>query len=622
MADIVPAPEERWSALDSGLSAPTLAWVTELRTLFAATGLSISRFARLHPMIDKGTVSRYLNGRRVPREGWFLDKVLAYLAMVDKPVTREVREHLVRLQLDALEAAHPQEYRLRVVNDELALTEARLREATRYANDLEQQVVKRTRQVEQLESERERLRAAWDEDRTRMQREYLWLGDETAYLREEIADFRDQLDLAREREAHAVVRCQELEEQLDDLEAGDLDGTNVPAGTEEMDILPRLNSNGDIAARGGASAASGGDARTSALEIMHLLAGRYAFGDLEALVGPGGLLSWRASQALAALCAFGQRVLDMDAEDFGMPEAVGELPKELLDRARASKMPQAPEEQPRGALTSLRPAYALMLEVIEVSWKRRDMNALVAAVHIASEYLPMLAWESVLGHAGDPALIGASVSGEGSRFGVPVEPGAVRECDHTRPERSACERTLRVSTEPEQGWRAYLDRQHSQVAQALGDCAARCRTPCSVMTRIDELVRDDLTQRCKLAAEFTDSALVRLRHAAPVGHGFGVPSPEEVKTAWVRSRTSLLRHPLGKLAMDGGEGDSYPLHGLPALFSAIAAAPIAPETLLHDVSTRITDLIGHDDGGKDTPLLASSESRSDTRRLRAETRRV
>lgn len=326
----------------------------------------------------------------------------------------------------------------------------------------------------------------------------------------------------------------------------------------------------------------------TAREVLAALARRYAFGDLEALMSQGTLAADGRTAPVAALCAFGQRVLDLDAEDFGMPEEAGEVPRDLLDRARASRMPQAPREHPRGALASLRPAYSLLLEVIAIRWHRRDMAALVAAVHIAGEYLPLLAWEPVLGHAGDPALIGAAVRGEGSRFGVPVEPGSARVCDHTRPERSACERTLRVAKEPPSGWRAYLDRQHSQVAAALGDCAARCRTPCTVMARLDDPVRADLTDRCRLAADFADGALVKLRHAAPVGHGFGVPSPEEVQAAWARARRSLARHPLGKSVADD---DSYPLPGLPALFSAVAAADLRPDTLLHDVTERITSTL-------------------------------
>lgn len=325
----------------------------------------------------------------------------------------------------------------------------------------------------------------------------------------------------------------------------------------------------------------------TAQQVLTALARRYAFGDIEALVADGALSGPQAAE-VAPLCAFGQRVLDLDAEDFGMPEAAGEVPRDLLNAARSSRMPQSPKEQPRGALATLRPAFALLLEAIEVRWRRREMAALVAAVHIASEYFPLLAWQPVLGHAGDPALLGASVTGPGSRFGVPVEPGSPRMCDHTRPERSACERALRVAGEPAPGWRAYLDRQHSAVAQALGDCAASCRTPCSVMSRLGEKERAELVGRCKLAAEFSDGALVRLRHAAPVGHGFGVPSPEEVEHAWVRTRTSLGRHPLGKTALAGAGGDPYPLPGLPALTSAIAAVPIVPGTLLQDVTTRIT----------------------------------
>lgn len=329
----------------------------------------------------------------------------------------------------------------------------------------------------------------------------------------------------------------------------------------------------------------------TAHDVLMALARRYAFGDLAALIAQGTLAADGRSARIAALCAFGQRVLDLDAEDFGMPEDAGEVPRDLLDRARASRMPQTPRERPRGALASLRPAYRLLLEVIAIRWHRRDMAALVAAVHIAAEYLPMLAWEPVLGHAGDPALIGASVGGEGSRFGVPVEPGSARMCDHTRAERSACERTLRVAKEPGPGWRAYLDRQHSQVASALGDCAARCRTPCTVVTHLDDFVRAGLSDRCRLAGDFTDGALVKLRHAAPVGHGFGVPSPEEVQTAWKRALRSLSRHPLGHKALAGADGDPYPLRGLPALFSAIAGTDLHPDTLLHDVTKRIASTL-------------------------------
>ncbi|MCW2916958.1 MAG: hypothetical protein JWN52_5026 [Actinomycetia bacterium] len=329
-------------------------------------------------------------------------------------------------------------------------------------------------------------------------------------------------------------------------------------------------------------------------EVLIALARRYAFGDVAALAA-GGLVPDHVAPGIEALCSFGQRILDLDAEDFGMPETVGDssaIPRRFMNRSRASRMPQTPREQPRGALLSLRPAYALLLEVIEIRWLRRDLAALVAALHIASEYLPLLAWEPVLGHAADPALLGPAVSGPGSRFGVAPVPGEPRNCDHTRSERSAVERALRVAAEPAEGWRSYLDRQHSIVSGALGVCAAECRTPCSVVTGLAEDVRAGLAGSCKLALEFTAGALVRLRHAAPVGHGFGVPSLEEVENAWARTRTSLERQEPGRAALADAEEDPYPLPGLPGLFSAIAGAEITPDTLLHDVAAHVVGILG------------------------------
>jgi hypothetical protein len=98
--------------LAPGLSAEVLDWANELRMIWAGIGLSMNQFASLHP-IDKGTISRYLNGQRVPHDRWFLDKLLAIQADYGQLVTPAVREHLARLQQRALAVAHPHEYRVR-----------------------------------------------------------------------------------------------------------------------------------------------------------------------------------------------------------------------------------------------------------------------------------------------------------------------------------------------------------------------------------------------------------------------------------------------------------------------------------------------------------------------------
>ena len=273
------------------------------------------------------------------------------------------------------------------------------------------------------------------------------------------------------------------------------------------------------------------------------------------------------------LCAFGQRLLDLDAEDFGQRDAARDantdhhiadlvtgdaVPDGLVARSRAARMPQSPREADRGALATLRPAFGLMLEAISIRWLRSDTSALVAAVHTASEYLPLLMWESVLGHAADPDHMPESVGGAGSRWGEFNDP----ECPQTKPQKSAAERSLRVAAEPDPGWRAYLDRQHSVVAEALTTCATHCRTPCTVVTRHSEAEQHRLAIAGRLADEFTASAIVRLRHSSPVGHAFGVPSAREVTEAWVHTRATLGAREPAMLVDDG-----FCLAGLPSLFS-------------------------------------------------------
>ncbi|MFI6393886.1 hypothetical protein ACIBHY_43595 [Nonomuraea sp. NPDC050547] len=308
-------------------------------------------------------------------------------------------------------------------------------------------------------------------------------------------------------------------------------------------------------------------------DLLVALAHRYAFADLGAL---------SSDEEVAAVCEFGQRLLSLDAEDFAV-EARG-VPADLKRRARACHMPQTPRETPRGALESLRPAYGLLLEVIAIRWHRRELSPMIAAVHIASEYLPLLAFEPQLGHAGDPARWPDGLSADGSRFGVIGD----RDCDHTKSEQSATNRTLRVAGEPPEGWRAYFDRQHSQVAGALAVCVATCRKPCTAMDWIAPGPRRELGVRARSALAFAETPLVRLRHAAPVGHGFGVPSPEEVLDAWERSRGALDKNDVGAAAL---KDDGFPLPGLPSLFSAIADHPIVPSTLLKGVSDHVASLL-------------------------------
>ncbi len=330
--------------------------------------------------------------------------------------------------------------------------------------------------------------------------------------------------------------------------------------------------------------------------VLATLARRYAFAEIAALVAGGAGSSWltiRQGARIHQLCAFGQRLLDLDAEDFGEPDPARDantdasfagrssgdaVPAGLLERALACRVPQSAGEPHRGALGSLRAPFALLLEAMAVRWERRETAALVGIAHLSSEYLPLLTWESVLGHAGDPLRLPAQVSGEGSAWGNHDD----RDCAHSGAERSAANRVLHVADENARGWTDYLDRQHSMVSRALGTCAGRCHRPCSVFTRNPVEQQRGLEHACKTAFAFAECDLVKLRHHSPVGHGFGVPSPREVSAAWARSRNFLGKHEPAALADDG-----FPLPGLPSLFSALAGTRIQPDTVLADTATAV-----------------------------------
>ncbi|MXQ66249.1 DivIVA domain-containing protein [Actinomadura rayongensis] len=189
--------------------------------------MSLKRFASGHP-IDKGTLSRYLNGKRVPRDSWFLDKLLTILAEHGNEVSPEVREHLNGLQLQALQTAHPHEYRVRQVNDELELAEFAQREADRYARGLEAHLADLTHRCNDLTDQLSRLRSAWDAERADLQAEK---ND----LEQEIFELRRRLEHARQRIAAAERHRHHLENLLENLDP--------PTSTPEFDLPARITPN-------------------------------------------------------------------------------------------------------------------------------------------------------------------------------------------------------------------------------------------------------------------------------------------------------------------------------------------------------------------------------------------
>lgn len=317
----------------------------------------------------------------------------------------------------------------------------------------------------------------------------------------------------------------------------------------------------------------------NARDIVLNLVDRYAFTEVAAAAQLLGDLDERTRADVIQLCDFGSRLLDLDAEDFD--QAPG-IPAELAERAKRSWMPQRPDAVERGALGSLFPAFGLMLEVVTVRWMRGDMSRTLSVAHILNEYLPLLVWEPVLGHAGDPARLGDQVLGAGSLWSVDD-----RDCPHGGSERKAARIAVQVASRPVVEWRSYLDRQHSHVADALAACAGFCRTDCDVRNQLSEDVRESLRTRVRVARRLGGSPLVALRHAAPVGHGFGVPTQAEVLEAWEQTRARIdddnLPQEERAIARSVRTDDDFPLPGLPTFVSAVTGRRVRPDTLITDV---------------------------------------
>jgi hypothetical protein len=313
----------------------------------------------------------------------------------------------------------------------------------------------------------------------------------------------------------------------------------------------------------------------------------------EALRGVEQLRGPRRRRALA-LCRAGVRLLQLDAAAF---DEVEDVPADVVAQVRRMHFPGAHADSERGSLDSLVPLYGLMLEAMAVHWSRDDTVHVLLILHLMAEYLPLLGWEPVLGHAGDPDRLRPHV--RGTWWATPA-------CPMPRHRRSAAERVLalrpgeRSGPVPPDQWRAYLDRWHARVAGALRQCALRpgegrpqpsdagCDRPCGVVTVLSASRRRDLAARMTLATAFGESPLLALRHSAPVGHFFGVPEPVDVRKAWEESLAWLARdwdgpgphggNPVGGDLVTAVAGE--PLPGLQDFLSVVAGQPVRPTDVL------------------------------------------
>ena len=313
---------------------------------------------------------------------------------------------------------------------------------------------------------------------------------------------------------------------------------------------------------------------------------------------------------LLRLLDYAASIAALDAEDW---VDFADAPGDLGADASAAAVPQDPEAADRGALESLVPTYSMLLEVIGVRHRQGNITAMLMICHIMSEYFPILAWQSHLGHAADPPRLAAYVGQQGSLWGIDADDKRSRDCTHPLSLRGSLRNAVHIATRNQSWdaeeyarlWRRYLDRDHSRVAEGLAICGRQsagrpdplraCERKCPVGASVPG-DREALADRLALAAVFTESDLIALRHSAPVGHGFGVPSEAELQHAWKQTWAQLTkpwkgqrRNPL-EHATQPGDGEALP--GLGALVSAVAGGEVAASGVLAEVDESIRALVG------------------------------
>ena len=305
--------------------------------------------------------------------------------------------------------------------------------------------------------------------------------------------------------------------------------------------------------------------------------------------------------------AIGHRVISLDAEDF--LELAGQAKgRSWTQRLSKCCFPTEPRARERGALGSLVPLYELMLEVVQLRAQRHEPQALVVTAHLIAEYLCQLAWESKLGHGGDPLRMPKDV---GERWGTD-DPA----CPHSSAMRSTARRSINAGRGDQAGYTNYLDKFHSRLGDTLAVCAMNhetidagqrpdvgptCPNPCRWAVRGSLEERRDLDARLRLALIYLESPLVSLRHHAPVGHFFGVPSIAEISEGWIASWNKLTQpwkdgaNPLLRALEEGTftTDQDEALPGLSLLVSVVAKRPIRPGRLLHDIADDIVTALNH-----------------------------
>ncbi|WP_225823198.1 chromosomal replication initiator protein DnaA [Streptomyces naphthomycinicus] len=206
--------------LGGDLPEESRALAEALRRLFDGLGVSVRRYAaRRHR--DPGSLSRFLNGTRIPPWEFVQDLIRDVAEQQGRAPTPDAIELMRRLHRTALAYSGSALHRVQALEDELAdadrqslrsaalvrALEGALADAQQRATDLEVQIRQLHGHQDRTAAEKEKTLRLYEDQVTALLRERQDLMERVEALGEELQD-------AHARRVRAERRCEELERQL------------------------------------------------------------------------------------------------------------------------------------------------------------------------------------------------------------------------------------------------------------------------------------------------------------------------------------------------------------------------------------------------------------------------
>ncbi|MFC8454022.1 DUF3223 domain-containing protein [Kitasatospora sp. NPDC057223] len=198
-----------------------MAFTDFLNQLFDVLGITLIRLAA-RVRRDKGSVSRYLSGRRIAPSA-FIDQLLNEVAdTTGNPVTENVRDQAYQLRLKAIKVRNPSKYEIEQLRESLGAAERDLKRADVRERVLLEAVKAAEVQTRQAEQRYRQLESDWATTRYTSGSAALDIysgpegGDE---LRDEIRGLKAELEALRAELSRAQALKHDAEEQCLRLEA-------------------------------------------------------------------------------------------------------------------------------------------------------------------------------------------------------------------------------------------------------------------------------------------------------------------------------------------------------------------------------------------------------------------